>query len=158
MHLNGIQMKFKLHLNSIQIKFHGQRKNVLAFTTSNIVWCFSGDSVVKDPLANAGDMGLWPIRDHPGCWGETRPLRHNPEPLLQSPQGTTTESTGRHYWAHRAPLLSPHALGPVLPDNRCHCSSAALQSEALTPQLESRPHLSQLEKRPRSSEEQHSQK
>lgn len=97
MHLNGIQMKFKLHLNSIQIKFHGQRKNVLAFTTSNIVWCFSGDSVVKDPLANAGDMGLWPIRDHPGCWGETRPLRHNPEPLLQSPQGTTTESTGRHY-------------------------------------------------------------
>lgn len=58
MHLNSIQIKFKLHLNSIQIKFHCQRKNVLVFTTSNIVWRFPGDSVVKGPVANAGDTGV----------------------------------------------------------------------------------------------------
>ena len=33
---------------------------------------FSVDTVVKNPSANAGDMGPIPVQEDPPCWGLTK--------------------------------------------------------------------------------------
>ena len=38
---------------------------------------FPGDTVVKNPPANAGDMGSSPGPDDPTCRGATKPMHHN---------------------------------------------------------------------------------
>ena len=38
---------------------------------------FPGGAVVKNPLANAGDMGSSPGLEDPTCPGATKPVRHN---------------------------------------------------------------------------------
>ena len=57
---------------------------------------FPSGAVVKNPPANAGDMGLSPC---PTCHGATKPVLslHYTEPALQSPRATTTESTCHNY-------------------------------------------------------------
>ena len=41
---------------------------------------FPGGAVVKNPPANAGDMGSWVralVQEDPTCRGATKPVRHN---------------------------------------------------------------------------------
>jgi len=38
---------------------------------------FPGDSVVKNPPANAGGTGSTPLREDPTCQGAMRPVHHN---------------------------------------------------------------------------------
>ena len=41
------------------------------------VWDFSGGTVVKNPPANAGDMGSSPAPEDSTCHRATKPVRHN---------------------------------------------------------------------------------
>ena len=42
-----------------------------------VVLGFPGGSVVKNPPAEAGDMGLIPDWEHSTCYGATKSMRHN---------------------------------------------------------------------------------
>ena len=53
---------------------------------------FPGGAVVKNPPANAGDMGQALVREDPTCRGVTKPMHHN-------------------YWAC---ALEPMSLEPML--------------------------------------------
>ena len=43
----------------------------------NVLWGFPGGAVVKNPPANAGDMGSSPGPEDPTCRGATKPVSHN---------------------------------------------------------------------------------
>ena len=38
---------------------------------------FPGGAVIKNPPANAGDMGSSPVWEDPTCHGATKPMHHN---------------------------------------------------------------------------------
>ena len=93
---------------------------------------FPGDSPVKNPPANAGDMGQIPNQD-PTCHGATKPVRHN-------------------YWACALELGSHdswglHALEPVL-YKRSHCKEKPVHCNERVP-----PCSPQLQKSLRSKED-----
>ena len=78
---------------------------------------FLGGSVVRNPLANAGDTGLIP---DPGRFHMPRSnyarvpqslslCSRDQNPQLLSPRAATTEPTCCNYWAHALQLLSPRA-------------------------------------------------
>ena len=62
---------------------------------------FLGGSVVKNPPANAGDMGLSLVREDPTSQGATKRVCHN-------------------YWAREPQLLKPACLELVLRNKRSH--------------------------------------
>ena len=64
-------------------------------------WDLPGGAVVKNPPANAGDLGLILVREDSTCHGATKPTSHN-------------------YWAHTLQLLKPARLEPMLRNKRSH--------------------------------------
>ena len=80
-------------------------------------WDFPGGPVVKNPPANAGDMGLILVWEDPTGCGATKPMHKTLEPTLQSSRATRTE-----------PLHK--CLEPVLHSNRGHhkCLEPVLHS------------------------------
>ena len=68
---------------------------------------FPGGAVVKNPPANAGDMGASPVREDPTCRGATKPMHHNYWACALEPKS-------HNYWARVPQLLKPVRLEPVL--------------------------------------------
>ena len=64
---------------------------------------FPGGSVIKNPPANAGNMGLIPGQEDPTCHGATEPVCHTTaaEPVLWSLGAATAEPV--------APTIEVHA-------------------------------------------------
>ena len=63
-----------------------------------MIWDFSGDPVVENPPAKAGNMGLipGPERFH-NATGQLRSCVPTIECVLERPGATTAELTRRHY-------------------------------------------------------------
>ena len=55
-------------------------------TIKSHVLGFPGDSVVKNPPANAGDTGLIPGLGNPTCHGATKPMLYNYWPCALEPR------------------------------------------------------------------------
>ena len=91
---------------------------------------FPGDSVVKNPPANAGDMASIPVLGRCHIYGATKPVHHDY-------WACALEPGNRNYWAHLLQLLKPE-----------HPRACAPQQEKPVHQLESSPCLPQLEKSP----------
>ena len=76
---------------------------------------FPAGSVVKNPPASAGDMGSIPEPGRSLCRGATR-LHHScgcataTEPVLQTPEATDTEPSGRNYWSLRSSTKEAAAI------------------------------------------------
>ena len=85
-------------------------------------WDFPGGAVVKNPPANAGNMGSSPVWEGPTCWRATKPMRHNYWAHALEPES-------HNYWAHAPQLLKPARLKPVL-----HNKEKPPQWEAHVPQ------------------------
>ena len=76
---------------------------------------FPGGTVVKNPPANAGDMGSSPVREDPTCSRTAKPVGHNC-------WACALEPTSHNYWARVPQLLKPTHLEPVLHNKRSHCN------------------------------------
>ena len=74
---------------------------------------FPGNSVVKNPLANAGSMDSILVWEDPTCHGAIKPKHPTIEPVPQSPGSATTEPIPQP--------LKPMCLEPVLCNKRSHC-------------------------------------
>ena len=86
---------------------------------------FSGGSLMKNWLANAGGTRSIPGLERSHCCTATKPLQYN--------YWTYVLETGSHNYC------SPYALEPMLCNKRSHCNK-----KSMLPQ--SSPHLPQLEK------------
>ena len=63
---------------------------------------FPGGAVVKNPPANARGHGVEPWSGKiPHAAEQLSPCTTTTEPVLWSPQATTTEPTRRNYWSPR---------------------------------------------------------
>ena len=78
-------------------------------------WGFPGGAVVKNPPANAGDMGLSPGPGRSTCRRAIKPRCHNYWVFALEP-------ASHNYWAHMPQLLKPACLEPVLRNKRSHCN------------------------------------
>ena len=74
---------------------------------------FPDDSVVKNPLSNAGSMDSILIWEDPTCHRAIKPKHPTTEPVLQSPGTAATEP---HTTATEAQVLEP-----MLCNKRSHC-------------------------------------
>ena len=74
---------------------------------------FPGGAVVKNPPANAGDMGSSPVREDPTCRGSSKPMCHNY-------WACTLEPARHNYWALVPQILKPTCLEPMLRNKRSH--------------------------------------
>ena len=73
---------------------------------------FPGGSVVKNPLANAGDTWVRSlVLEDPTCWGATKPVCH-------SYWACAPESGRCNYWAHVLNFWNPRTLEPVFCNKR----------------------------------------
>ena len=91
------------------------------------LWGFPGGAVVKNPPANAGDVGS-SIREDPTCHRATKPVHHKY-------WACALEPASHNYWACVLQLLKPTHLEPVLHNEK------PLQWEARTPQWRVAPAL-----------------
>ena len=91
----------------------------LLFFKSSTLITFPGNSVVKNPLANAGYTGSIPVQEGSTCWGADKPWATTTEPNLRSSQAATVE-------AREPRACALHREKPP-------------QGEGRTPQLESGP-------------------
>ena len=83
---------------------------------------FPGGAVVKNPPANAGDMGSNLVREDPTCHGATKPVCLNY-------WACALEPASHKYWARAPQLLKPVSLEPVLHNKRSHRSEKHLNKE-----------------------------
>ena len=95
---------------------------------------------VKNPPAHEETWVQSLIREDPTCNGATKPVCHNCWACAPEPRS-------HNYWAHK-PQLQPTCSG-------VHAlkQEKSLQGEALSPQIESSPHLLKLKKSPGSNED-----
>ena len=76
-------------------------------------WDFRGGAVVKNPPANAGDMGWIPCRE------AMKPVRH-------SYWACALEPGSHNYWAHVSQLLKLARLEPMLRNKRSHLNEKSM--------------------------------
>ena len=105
-----------------------------------------------DKNSPAGDTGLLPGPEDPTCHGATKPMCPNHWTCVLEPRN-------HNYWACMLKLLNPtSSRGPQPQLLESTCVKSAPQQEkppqweAYAPQLESSPHVSQLEKAAQSTE------
>ena len=72
---------------------------------------FPGGTVVKNPPANAGDMGS--VREDPTGRRAAKPMHHNY-------WACALEPANHNYWARVSQLLKPACLEPMLHNKRSH--------------------------------------
>ena len=89
------------------------KNNQKTFNKMEISRDFPGGTVVKNPPANAGDMGSSLIQEDPTCCGATKPVHHNY-------WACALEPASHNYWACMPQLLKPAHLEPMLRNKRSH--------------------------------------
>ena len=114
----GKSIYYFIELLSVTVPQHvASRIYVLATVTKDGI--LGASVVVKNPPANAGDMGeVWSLfQEDPTCHGSTKSIPHNY-------WACALELGSLNYWAHMLQLLKPECLEPVLRNKRSHHRAA----------------------------------
>ena len=75
---------------------------LVSASLKNQLWGFPGGSVVKNPPANAGDVGLVPAQGRCTSRAATRPLHHSCRACAQEPRARLQAKPSEEKPTHRA--------------------------------------------------------